>query len=749
MPDLRHAGTFIIFILLFLAYQFSSFLVRPPAIDKNHPFQTEQTLSRLSRLLGDEAPHPVDTDANDKVRDRLTAEIRDLGFEPIIRDDFVCSFKWQQLACGRVRNVLFWVTEPGDNAVMVASHYDSVPAGPGASDDMAGVAVSLEIASVLKGQSFVRPLLVLITDGEEAGLLGAKSFVESDPLAKQVGAVVNLEARGVSGPASMFQTSRPNGQVLEALVSDIRLPVANSLSADIYEIMPNDTDVSEFLALDVDALNYAFVEGARYYHTPRDSLINLDTRTLFHMGASSLASVQSLLSQNEDEADSAVVYTDVLGVILLKLPQGWSLALFGVCGLVFVGSFVVKRGPDSVRAAFFPLWSVLSGVLLAAGATYLISLMHSEISYASAHPWALRGLQLAAALIGPAIGLSLFYRSGNRTAILLAGCIWAAVLGFAATLFLPGAAILFLPSLILAALGSAFLMLNMELIFRLVLACAAVLFAIIALPLVALGETALFIENAAAFVVVILLIAIVSVPLALPEGRSAGRAPLIITAGLGGLLTVFGVLSAVFPAFSPSQPQHVSVLHAQTVQDAENSNWAIRSGDGLPDAMKSGMAFTYEYVPGLPGKRYSAPAPRFVGNELEVSILNDRIDGAQRALEMNIAAPDADIIWINANRDGLKPLSLIVNGREVDTKGEAVSSLVCQGRSCRNLVLDLMLAPDASEPILDVMSLQYGLGPESEEIVKLRPESAVPIQWGDVRVTSSQIDFSETGQGSG
>ena len=743
MSVLRHSGTFLTFFLVFLTYQFSSLLVRPPAIGQDHPFQTEQALSRLSRILGDEAPHPVDSVENDRVRERLTAEIRGMGFEPVIRDDFVCSFRWQQVVCARVQNVLFWVNEPGDNAVMIASHYDSVPAGPGASDDMSGVMTSLEIASVLKGRRLERPLLVLITDGEEVGLLGAKSFVENDPVAKQVGAVVNLEARGVRGPATMFQTSRPNGKALDALVSHDRLPVANSLSADIYEIMPNDTDVSEFLTLDVDALNYAFVEGARYYHTPRDSLENLDAETLFHMGASALASVEALLGQDQNTADSAWVYSDIAGLALLKLPQGWSVVLFAVCGLVLVCCFIINRGRHPVRAAFFPVWSVLSGVLLAVGVTYLISLTRSEVSYAAAHPWALRGVQITAALSGPALGMLFLHRSDNRKTMVLSGWILAAGLGLAITLYLPGAAILFLPPLVLATVGSVFLFLNWGMVFKLFSACAAVLFAVIALPLVALGETALFVENAAPFVAVGLLLAVVSLPLALPDHANSVRSFWLIPGGLGIVLVVFIIQAIRLPAFSPSQPQHISVLHAQTSQETQASNWAIRSGDGLPDEMKAELPFVFGDVPGLPGKRYSIPAPRFSGNEMSVATASDSVDEAGRTLSMNIAAPDADIIWINSETNALNPATFAVNGIEINTHGESISSILCHGRSCRDMVLDFRQDRRATALSMKVMALMYGLGQESNKILQSRPESAVPVQWGDMRVTSSSIIFPE------
>ena len=124
----------LVLLAMTLAFTFSLSLVAPPAPDTDHQFDTEAALSRLTRILGDERPHPVDTDANDAVRERLLTEIRTLGFDPIVRDDFRCARSFG--VCARVRNVMFWAVPPTDDnqqGVALMSHYDSVPAGPGAS----------------------------------------------------------------------------------------------------------------------------------------------------------------------------------------------------------------------------------------------------------------------------------------------------------------------------------------------------------------------------------------------------------------------------------------------------------------------------------------------------------------------------------------------------------------------------------------------------------------------------------------
>ena len=67
---------------------------------------------------------------------------------------------------------------------------------------------------LLRGQRLDRPVTFLFNEGEEVGLLGARAFLERDPLAARVDIAVNLESRGVNGPAIMFETSRPNGAAI-------------------------------------------------------------------------------------------------------------------------------------------------------------------------------------------------------------------------------------------------------------------------------------------------------------------------------------------------------------------------------------------------------------------------------------------------------------------------------------------------------------------------------------------------------
>jgi hypothetical protein len=151
--------------------------------------------------------------------------------------------------------------EPGGRAVLLMAHYDGVEAGPAAGDDAAGTAALLETARALRTQPpLVHDIILLFTDGEEAGLLGAAAFVREHAWAKDVDVVLDFEARGTTGRSFMFETGPGNLDVARVLrrVDDV---TAGSVFTTIYRVLPNDTDLSELAVLGRPALNFAFTEG--------------------------------------------------------------------------------------------------------------------------------------------------------------------------------------------------------------------------------------------------------------------------------------------------------------------------------------------------------------------------------------------------------------------------------------------------------------------------------------------------------
>jgi hypothetical protein len=91
--------------------------------------------------------------ANAVVRDYLVGELRGLGVTPQVQRATAAYYPVPGLLqAGTVENVLARLpgTAPSGKAFLLAAHYDSVPTGPGATDNGSGVASALETLRALK-----------------------------------------------------------------------------------------------------------------------------------------------------------------------------------------------------------------------------------------------------------------------------------------------------------------------------------------------------------------------------------------------------------------------------------------------------------------------------------------------------------------------------------------------------------------------------------------------------------------------
>lgn len=221
-------------------------------------------------------------------------------------------------------------------AVLLMAHHDTVGGSPGAADDTAGVAALLETARAVRvGGKPARDLIVLITDGEELGLDGARHFFTADPLRAHVGAVINVEARGGGGRTTLFETSADNGAAIARAERAIARPGGSSLAVFIYKVLPNDTDLTETRGGPWTGYNFAFIGRPQLYHSPKATPDALDQGALQDMGAQVLDLTRELLRAEPLPGKAAdVVFFDVFGLFLLVYPAsaGWAmLAVAALC----------------------------------------------------------------------------------------------------------------------------------------------------------------------------------------------------------------------------------------------------------------------------------------------------------------------------------------------------------------------------------------------------------------------------------
>jgi hypothetical protein len=296
-------------------------------------------------------PHPLGSPENAAVEAYLVRRMTGLGLSVSVRDgDALQVPKWLDGAIvgGSVRNVVGVLPGRDRNAPALAlmAHYDSAPGSPGAADDAAGVAAALEIARAIQARGVpARDVMLVITDGEEAGLLGASAFFQRDPLARRIGFVVNMEARGGGGRVQMFQTGPQNGGAIAVLRQTAVRPAASSMFGFVYERMPNDTDFTEARKAGVTGLNYAFIGRQFDYHAPTSTPANLDRGSLQDLGDQVLATAGAIAFAPALPAKAPnVVYGHVFGDLLVAYSPalGW-LVLLAAAGLIALAGVQARR----------------------------------------------------------------------------------------------------------------------------------------------------------------------------------------------------------------------------------------------------------------------------------------------------------------------------------------------------------------------------------------------------------------------
>lgn len=305
MLRLRHPISLLLICALVLLGVLRSYST-PAPLDAGAPdvvFSADRAEAILRELLSEKLPHVAGSPYNSVIRNRVVAQLEASGYAPEIQSRFHCNPLYG--TCSPVDNIV--AVKPGavgKHAVLLTAHYDSGWAGPGAADDGAAVAAILEIARMAADfPPFDNDVIFLFSDSEENGLIGADAFAEHHPLFARVKAVINLEARGVSGPSGMFETGDGNRSIVRMLSKNVERPVANSLVYELYKRMPNDTDYTVYKRKGVMGVNFAFAQGVALYHSALDDADHLDPGSLQHHGDNAWGMLKAL-----GERDLGTIY---------------------------------------------------------------------------------------------------------------------------------------------------------------------------------------------------------------------------------------------------------------------------------------------------------------------------------------------------------------------------------------------------------------------------------------------------------
>ncbi len=352
-------------ILLCVASWYTFYSTQPKDINREKPeieFSTTRAFKHVEAIA--RKPHFTGSEQQPKVRNYIVNQLQDMGLQVETHEAYVLN---KNASLVRPQNILSRIEGSGEGeALVLMTHYDSNPhSSLGAADAGSGVAAILEgmRAFLAKNEAHINDIIILFTDAEEIGLMGAELFVKDHPWAKDIGLALNFESRGSGGDSFMFlETNSGNaGLIKEFKQANPEFPVTNSLVYSVYKMLPNDTDLTVLREqANINGFNFAFIDNHFDYHTATDTPKNLDKESLAHQG-SYLMTLLHHFKDNElsqTRAKEEVVFFSLPGGEIISYPFKWNYPLLLVALILFIGiavyGFFTKK--LQFKSVFNGLW---------------------------------------------------------------------------------------------------------------------------------------------------------------------------------------------------------------------------------------------------------------------------------------------------------------------------------------------------------------------------------------------------------
>lgn len=486
LPGLAAALAIIAAMSLFL-------LPAPKSADSDPTGFSADHAKQLIDTFADEPHSVLHTEAHARSRDEIVTMFKDLGYQPEIHSDPMplseatntsqySEAGLDALARLNTENIVVRVPGKTDDTMMLTAHYDSAVdfektadgrwdpkpgVSSGAADDGYGVATIIETLRAIKadGRTPERSLLIVITDAEELNLLGAMNeMLHHRADYDNVDLIVNIEARGTSGPAVMFETSDTNASATEFFLKNAPRPFATSLMPAVYRMMPNGTDLSIYLKEGFTGLNFASIGNSENYHTASDSPAYSDLTSLQHYGDQVLGLARAW-SFDQDTPK----LTDDQDRVFFPVFSGFTVHYPATVGVILGVVAIALTAAATVLQARKVRWSRVAGtawgltwrIVVSAGAAFLVQFGANSLGLLTSlenNTWIYRTVLylvptlLAAALITRFL-LKRRHDGLNREAS-MATLLMFAVSSVLFMILLPGAAYLFvLTTAVLALTG--------------------------------------------------------------------------------------------------------------------------------------------------------------------------------------------------------------------------------------------------------------------------------------------------------
>ncbi|XP_032590409.1 endoplasmic reticulum metallopeptidase 1 isoform X2 [Drosophila grimshawi] len=334
-----------------------------------------------------------------------------------------------------IQNIVVKISPKGTNSsnyVLVNSHYDTVPAGPGAGDDGSMVASMIETMRVLAKSKYPlkNPVVFLFNGAEENPLQASHAFITQHKWAKNCKALINLDSAGNGGREILFQSGPNHPWLMKSYRRAIKHPFASTMAEEMFQhnFIPSDTDFRIFRDHGaVPGLDMAYQYNGYVYHTRYDRAEIFPRGSFQNTGDNLLALVREISSAPELEdtskyAQGHTVYYDVMGWFLVFYSETEGIILNVVVSIaaIVICSIAIKLMSNNngiklekvlkrtLHTFVLLILGVVAGFCLTLFISWFMDVVHLPLSWFT-HNWLLLGLYFCPFFFGLAIVPALYF----------------------------------------------------------------------------------------------------------------------------------------------------------------------------------------------------------------------------------------------------------------------------------------------------------------------------------------------------
>jgi len=728
----------------------------------NSEFSNSKAFKHIHNLGSNE--HAVGTNAHENASVYIIEELEKLGLKVQTQEGNSFS-DWGSFT--KVKNIATRIKGTDNSkALVLMSHYDSAGhSSKGASDAASGVATVLEgiRAFIAKGTTHKNDIIILFTDGEELGLNGARLFVKEHPWTKDIGLILNFEARGSGGPSfTLVETTDGNAALMnEFIKANPKYPVANSLAYSIYKKLPNDTDLTVFRKeANIQGFNFAFIDDHYDYHAALDTPERLDNNTLSHQASYLMPLLNhfgNIDLTNLKSTENNVYFNSPLG--MHSYPFTWILPLVIIAFILFIIILIYGRRHQKLKGTeigkgFLALFSALliNGMIGFFGWKTILQLYphYNEVLHGFTYNGHLYILFFV--LLSLSITFYIYkkaYTPTNTKELLVAPIIVWLLLNLGISQELQGASFFIIP--LFFALGLFFFLLRKDKpsILATTLLCLPAIF--ILAPFIQQFPIALGLKIIVASCVLIVLLFGLLLPALGFIRRKKSLAHLLLFAS--GIVFIIAHLNS---EFTPEQPKPNSLVYLQD-NDTQKSYWLTY--DKILDKWNSsyfnnsisnhsninlGSKYNTEYS-------YIANAPQIKLPKSSFNISIDTVINQERKIQLCIM-PNRKINSIEINSKTKNSFSnLSINGTRINTKIDSKffntnSPKIATYHLVNNEPLELSFSIHKNSiPHLELLEISHDLLSNKLLKIKSRDDNMIPKPFviNDAIIVKNTLKFND------